>query len=314
MVELGEPAAIARRYNELNFGRARPRARRGASEPLRRPRGGRDPRRLVRERRRRARSPSMAQGEPVHASASRSRSTSRLEDPVFAFTLRNERGTRVRHHDRLGRRRRPAASRPATASWCASRSRTGSRRARYTRDAVDRAARPRRRRARPARGPRDAGRARRAHHTAASPTCRTRSTAASERDAARGADPPATAVSVLGDDLRRFVELTFTLAATDFKLRYFGSVLGYSGRWCGRCCSSACSTSCSPRSSDLGDDVPHYPVYLLMSIVLWTFFPRRRRLRALSLVARENLLRKIRFPRLVIPLSVALDRALRPRR
>lgn len=33
--------------------------------------------------------------------------------------------------------------------------------------------------------------------------------------------------SAFGDDLRRFWNLTFTLATTDFKLRYFGSVLGY---------------------------------------------------------------------------------------
>ena len=33
--------------------------------------------------------------------------------------------------------------------------------------------------------------------------------------------------SAFGDDLRRFVNLTLTLALTDFKLRYFGSALGY---------------------------------------------------------------------------------------
>ena len=33
--------------------------------------------------------------------------------------------------------------------------------------------------------------------------------------------------SALGGDIRRFVELTLTLARTEFKLRYFGSVLGY---------------------------------------------------------------------------------------
>ena len=31
----------------------------------------------------------------------------------------------------------------------------------------------------------------------------------------------------IGDDLRRFWSLTMTLAVTEFKLRYFGSVLGY---------------------------------------------------------------------------------------
>jgi len=33
--------------------------------------------------------------------------------------------------------------------------------------------------------------------------------------------------NAFGDDLRRFVNLTLTLANTDFKLTYFGSALGY---------------------------------------------------------------------------------------
>src|SRR5207302_505690 len=33
--------------------------------------------------------------------------------------------------------------------------------------------------------------------------------------------------SALGGDFRRFLHLTWTLAVTDFKLRFFGSVLGY---------------------------------------------------------------------------------------
>ena len=33
--------------------------------------------------------------------------------------------------------------------------------------------------------------------------------------------------NAFGDDLRRFWNLTFTLAVTDYKLTYFGSVLGY---------------------------------------------------------------------------------------
>ena len=58
-----------------------------------------------------------------------------------------------------------------------------------------------------------------------------------------------------------------------------------------------------------GDDVKHYPVYLLSSIVLFTFFSEATSRGVKSLVERENLLRKIRFPRLVIPLSVALTRS-----
>ena len=55
-----------------------------------------------------------------------------------------------------------------------------------------------------------------------------------------------------------------------------------------------------------GGDVKHYPVYLLSSIVLFTLFSETTTGGVTSLLDRENLLRKIRFPRLVIPLAVAL--------
>jgi ABC-2 type transport system permease protein len=55
-----------------------------------------------------------------------------------------------------------------------------------------------------------------------------------------------------------------------------------------------------------GAKVPHYPVYLLSSIVLWTFFTETTSGCVQCLLTREGLLRKMRFPRLVIPLSVAL--------
>ena len=47
-------------------------------------------------------------------------------------------------------------------------------------------------------------------------------------------------------------------------------------------------------------------MYLLAAIVLFTFFSETTGRGVTSLVERENLLRKVRFPRLVIPLAVAL--------
>jgi ABC-2 type transport system permease protein len=55
-----------------------------------------------------------------------------------------------------------------------------------------------------------------------------------------------------------------------------------------------------------GEGIEHYPVYLLSSIVLFTFFSETTSRGVRALVERENLLRKMRFPRMVIPLSVAL--------
>jgi ABC-2 type transport system permease protein len=112
--------------------------------------------------------------------------------------------------------------------------------------------------------------------------------------------------SALGEDLRRFVSLTFTLAATDFKLRFFGSALGYLWTLMRPLMLFGVLYFVFTEVVKFGAGVEHYPVYLLTSIVLFTFFSETTSRGVTSLVERENLLRKVRFPRLVIPLSVAL--------
>lgn len=112
--------------------------------------------------------------------------------------------------------------------------------------------------------------------------------------------------SALEKDLRRFVNLTFTLATTEFKLRYFGSALGYVWSLMKPLLLFAVLYTFWTVVFHLGRGVPHYPVYLLTSIMLWTFFVEATSNSVQCLLAREGLLRKMRFPRLVIPLSVAL--------
>jgi ABC-2 type transport system permease protein len=112
--------------------------------------------------------------------------------------------------------------------------------------------------------------------------------------------------SALGDDFRRFWSLTLTLAATDFKLRFFGSVLGYLWTLMRPLMLFGVIYVVFTEVVRFGAGVEHYPVYLLTSIVLFSFFAEATSRGVTSLVERENLLRKIRFPRLVIPLSVAL--------
>ncbi len=112
--------------------------------------------------------------------------------------------------------------------------------------------------------------------------------------------------SAIGDDLRRFWSLTYTLAQTDFKLRFFGSALGYVWSLMRPLLLFGVLYLVFTEIVRFGEGVKHYPVYLLSSIVLFTFFSETTSRGVTSLVERENLLRKIRFPRLVIPLSVAL--------
>ena len=112
--------------------------------------------------------------------------------------------------------------------------------------------------------------------------------------------------AALGDDLRRFVNLTLMLAATDFKLRFFGSVLGYLWTLVRPLMLFGVIYVVFTEVVKLGEGVENYPVYLLTSIVLFTFFSETTGRGVKALVERETMLRKIRFPRLVIPLSVAL--------
>jgi ABC-2 type transport system permease protein len=112
--------------------------------------------------------------------------------------------------------------------------------------------------------------------------------------------------SAVGDDLRRFVGLTITLAVTDFKLRFFGSALGYLWTLMRPLLLFGVLYVVFTEVVRFGGGVEHYPVYLLMSIVLFTYFSETTSGGVTSLVERENLLRKMRFPRMVIPLSVAL--------
>jgi ABC-2 type transport system permease protein len=112
--------------------------------------------------------------------------------------------------------------------------------------------------------------------------------------------------SALGDDLRRFMSLTYTLAVTDFKLRFFGSALGYLWSLARPLLLFGTLYFVFTEIVRFGEGIEHYPVYLLSSIVLFTFFSETTSRGVRALVERENLLRKIHFPRMVIPLSVAL--------
>ena len=84
------------------------------------------------------------------------------------------------------------------------------------------------------------------------------------------------APSAFGDDARRFFNLTLTLARTDFKLRYFGSVLGYVWSLVRPLLFFGVLYVVFTKVFKAGQGVPHYPVYLLTGIVLWNFFLERR--------------------------------------
>ena len=110
--------------------------------------------------------------------------------------------------------------------------------------------------------------------------------------------------SALGGDAGRFLHLTWTLAVTDFKLRFFGSVLGYLWQLMRPLMLFGVLYFVFTEFVRIGQQAEHFAVVLLLSIVVYTFFADATGGAISSLVDRENLVRRIHFPRMVIPLSV----------
>lgn len=113
--------------------------------------------------------------------------------------------------------------------------------------------------------------------------------------------------SAIGTDPRRFRHLVWALASTDFKLRFFGSALGYVWQIFRPLLLFGILLTVFTQVVDLGAGVVLYAQALLLGIVLYTFFSDATKGAVRSLVERENLVRKVDFPRLVVPLSSVLQ-------
>jgi ABC-2 type transport system permease protein len=113
--------------------------------------------------------------------------------------------------------------------------------------------------------------------------------------------------SALGGGFGRFLSLTRTIAVTEFKLRFYGSVLGYLWQLMRPLLLFGVLWVVFTQFVRLGGaQAAFFPVVLLSSIVLYTFFAEATAGAVPSVLAREGLVRKIHFPRLVIPLAVVL--------
>jgi ABC-2 type transport system permease protein len=112
--------------------------------------------------------------------------------------------------------------------------------------------------------------------------------------------------SAVGGDWRRLLQLTRLMAVTDFRLRFFGSVLGYLWQVMHPLLLFGVLYLVFTEVVRIGGDVPFYGVALLAGIVLFVFLSESTSQSVQSLVEREPIVRKIQFPRLAVPLSVVL--------
>ena len=97
------------------------------------------------------------------------------------------------------------------------------------------------------------------------------------------------------------------MVKTDFKLRYQGSILGMAWSVMKPLMLFVVMYTVFVRFLRFGAGVPHFPVALLLAIVLWQFFAESASQGMQAVVARASLLRKISFPKSIIVISATVS-------
>ena len=113
--------------------------------------------------------------------------------------------------------------------------------------------------------------------------------------------------SALGGGAGRFFDLLWLMSITEFKRVYFGTVLGYLWSLIRPLMLFGVLLLVFTQVFRVGSEkVEHYPVFLLMGIVLYSFFSESTTNAVTSVVAQEGVVRKTQFPRAVIPLATTV--------
>jgi ABC-2 type transport system permease protein len=116
--------------------------------------------------------------------------------------------------------------------------------------------------------------------------------------------------SALGGGRQRFFDLLWLMSVTEFKRAYFGTILGYLWSLMRPLMLFGVLLFVFTRVFKIGSkEVEHYPVMLLLGIVLYTFFQESTTNSVTSVMAQEAIVRKTQFPRLVIPLATVITGA-----
>jgi ABC-2 type transport system permease protein len=110
--------------------------------------------------------------------------------------------------------------------------------------------------------------------------------------------------SAAGGGRRRFFDLLWLSSVTEFKLGYHGTVLGFLWSFARPLMLFAVLLVVFTQVFKLGSEVENYAPMLLLNILLFQFFAQATEQSTTSVVRSESVVRKMQFPRLVIPLAV----------
>lgn len=121
---------------------------------------------------------------------------------------------------------------------------------------------------------------------------------------------PISGPSALGGGTRRFFDLLWLTAVTEFKLSYHGTVLGFFWSLVRPLLLFSILLLVFTQIFRFGDSVENYAGMLLLNVMLFSLFQEATDGGVQSVVKNEGVVRKMQFPRLVIPLSVVLTKTM----
>lgn len=107
-------------------------------------------------------------------------------------------------------------------------------------------------------------------------------------------------------EIWQYRELIRNLVVRDLKARYKNSILGIAWSWLNPLLMMGVYTVLFTVLLR-NDSIPHYPVYLLCGLLPWNFFSEALLQATGSIVAHAHLVKKVYFPRSVLPISAVLS-------
>ena len=120
---------------------------------------------------------------------------------------------------------------------------------------------------------------------------------------------PISGPSAFGGSPRRFASLLWLQSVTEFKAGYLHTSFGYLWSLARPLMLFGVLLVVFTQIFRIGSEVPNYPAMLLVNIMLFSFFQEATTNAVHAVVDQENVVRKMQFPRIVIPLAVVLTAA-----
>lgn len=104
----------------------------------------------------------------------------------------------------------------------------------------------------------------------------------------------------------KYLHLIKEIAITDFKLKYQASVFGYLWSLVKPLAYFGVLLFIFTNVFKVGNAIPHYPIYLLIGVVIFGFWGEATTAAMYSIVSRIDLIRKVYFPRIVLVIAATI--------